>query len=68
MTAGELLREARWRSGMSQRQIAAAMFVTYPAVYSAEHRGDGITVRRVRAQLAAMGYDLHLMVTKRDDG
>jgi transcriptional regulator with XRE-family HTH domain len=67
MTAGELLREARERSGMKQREIAAVLGLTASGVALAEARGDRLTVRRVRDHLAAMGYELHLMVTRRSD-
>ena len=67
MDAGELLREARVRSGMSQREIAAVLHLTPAGVALAEKRGDRITVRRARDHLAAMGFELHLMVRRRAD-
>jgi transcriptional regulator with XRE-family HTH domain len=66
MTAGDLLREARERSGLRGREIAARLGVSTPAISLAEHRGDRLTVRRLRDQLEACGYELHLMVRRVD--
>lgn len=67
VTASDLLREARLRTGMRQREIAELLHTTPAAVSLAEKRGDRMTIRRVREHLAVMGFDLYLMVKARDD-
>jgi len=58
MDAAALLRSARDRAGLSQRELAERAGTSQPAIARAESGHTGITVETLRRLLSAAGFDL----------
>lgn len=67
-TAGELIREARRRSGMSQAELARRAGVSQPVVsaYERGHREPGLET--LRKLVEASGHDMEIGLEPRADG
>ncbi len=58
----DLLRAARARAGLSQRELARRASTTQPAIARAESGRGGITVASLRRLLEAAGFELVMTV------
>jgi transcriptional regulator with XRE-family HTH domain len=67
-TPGELLREARRRHGVSQKQLAMRASTTQSAISRIERDRVSPTVETLRELLYLMGEDLKLGAEERDSG
>ncbi len=67
-TPGELLREARARHGVSQKQLAARASTTQSAISRIERNRISPSVETLRELLYLLGEDLTLGAEKRDFG
>jgi transcriptional regulator with XRE-family HTH domain len=65
MNAGELLRSARLKEGLSQAALARRLEVSQPAVARLEAAGDAITASTLRRTLGALGRSLELRAPAR---
>ena len=66
-TGGQLIAEARRRAGLTQRELAARLGTSQPAVARWERGGAAPSVDRVIESLHACGFDLTLGVVPLDD-
>ena len=67
-TAGQLLREARQRRGVSQKRLAIRAGTTQSAISRIEKDHVSPTVETLRRLLHMLGEDLVLDATERDAG
>jgi transcriptional regulator with XRE-family HTH domain len=67
-TPGELLREARRRHGVSQKQLAIRAGTTQSAISRIERDRVSPSVETLRELLYLLGEDLTLEAEKRDTG
>jgi transcriptional regulator with XRE-family HTH domain len=67
-TPGQLLRQARERHGVSQKQLAARASTTQSAISRIERDKVSPSVDTLRELLYLLGEDLTLNVEKRDSG
>lgn len=67
-TAGQLLREARVRRGVSQKRLAARASTTQSAISRIEHDRVSPTVETLQGLLHMLGEDLQMESTERDAG
>lgn len=67
MTGGELVREARKRAGLSQRELAELMGTTQAVVARWETGVRSPTLERVHEAVRACGFDLAMRIVPRDD-
>lgn len=63
MGAGDLIREARRREGLTQSALGRRLAVTQPSVARLEAAGDAVSVATLRRAVAALGCRLDLRVT-----
>lgn len=68
MTAGELLRQARRRNGVSQKRLAARAGTTQSAISRIERDRVSPRVETLRALLRLLGEDLDLAAKRPDSG
>jgi transcriptional regulator with XRE-family HTH domain len=68
MSAGELLRDARRRHGLSQQGLAARASTTQPAISRIERDRVSPSVETLRELLYLLGEDLVLGSEARDTG
>lgn len=68
MSPGELLREARHRHGVSQKQLAMRASTTQSAISRIERGGVSPSVETLRELLFLLGEDLTLGAEKRNFG
>lgn len=64
MIPGELITECRKREGLTQRKLAALLWLAPQTVSHLEHY-DSISITSLRRALDVMGYDLILQAVKR---
>jgi transcriptional regulator with XRE-family HTH domain len=67
-TPGQLLREARERHGVSQKQLAMRASTTQSAISRIERDKVSPSVETLRELLYLLGEDLTLAAEKRDSG
>jgi transcriptional regulator with XRE-family HTH domain len=67
-TPGELLREARKRHGVSQKQLAARASTTQSAISRIERDKVSPTVATLHELLYLLGEDLEVGMSRRDSG
>jgi len=67
-TPGELLREARERRGVSQKQLAMRASTAQSAISRIERDRVSPSIETLRELLYLLGEDLMLEVQKRDSG
>lgn len=67
MHGGELIREARKRAGLSQRQLAEFLLTTQPVIARWESGRTSPSFRRVVEAIRACGLDLDARVVTADD-
>ena len=67
-TAGQLLREARMRRGVSQNRLAIRVGTTQSAISRIERNRVSPTVETLQALLHMLGEDLVLDAVERDAG
>jgi transcriptional regulator with XRE-family HTH domain len=67
-TPGELLREARARHGVSQKQLAMRASTTQSAISRIERDRVSPSVETLRELLFLLGEDLEVAASKRDAG
>jgi len=67
MDAGQILRESRLRSGLSQRRLAELAGVTQPTVARIESRLIQPTFERLLELVRACGLDLDVRVVPLDE-
>jgi transcriptional regulator with XRE-family HTH domain len=67
-TPGELLKEARARHGVSQKQLAMRASTTQSAISRIERDRVSPSVETLRELLYLLGEDLELVASKRDSG
>jgi transcriptional regulator with XRE-family HTH domain len=63
---GMLLRQARERAGISQRELAERLGCTQPAVSQAEAGGASLSIATLRRFADALGCDIELAIVSRD--
>jgi transcriptional regulator with XRE-family HTH domain len=68
VSAGELLRAQRRKTGVTQRQLAARMGTTQSAIAALERPTSNPTVRTVADALDALGYRLTISATPKPAG
>jgi len=67
MDGGQLVREARRRAGMTQRQLASRAGVTQPTVARIERGDVEASLERVLELVRAAGFDLEVRVVPLDE-
>ncbi|MDQ3771054.1 MAG: helix-turn-helix domain-containing protein [Actinomycetota bacterium] len=67
MLGGELIREARKRAGLSQRELAEFMATTQPVIARWESGKSSPSFQRVVAAVRSCGFDLAVRIVARDD-
>ncbi len=67
MHGGELVREARKRAGLSQRELAERLATTQPVIARWERGTASPAFERVVAAVRACGFDLAVRIVARDD-
>jgi transcriptional regulator with XRE-family HTH domain len=67
MDGGQLVREARRRAGMTQRQLASRAGVTQPTVARIERGEVEASLERVLELVRAAGFDLEVRVVPLDE-
>ena len=67
MTSALLLREARKRAGLTQRQLAERLGVAQPQVARWESRRATPSFERLKAVLAVCGLDMEISLAPRDE-
>jgi transcriptional regulator with XRE-family HTH domain len=67
-TPGELLKDARRRHGVSQKQLAMRASTTQSAISRIERDRVSPSVETLRELLYLLGEDLELGVSRRDSG
>jgi transcriptional regulator with XRE-family HTH domain len=68
VSARHLIREARRRSGLTQRQLAAAAKVSQPTIARVESGAVQPTLEQVQRLVAACGLELRVSLVAADDG
>ena len=66
-SAAELVTEARQRAGLSQRELARRSGVSRTTVVELESGRRDSSLGTLRSVLAAAGFDLELLLVRRDD-
>jgi transcriptional regulator with XRE-family HTH domain len=67
MDAGQLVREARSRAGLTQRQLAARSGVVQPAIARIERGSSSPPFDQVLRLVRACGFDLDVRVVPLDE-
>jgi transcriptional regulator with XRE-family HTH domain len=67
MRGGDLIREARRRAGVTQRELAARLGTTQSAIARIERGGTEPSFERVGEALRACGFDLVPRIAPADD-
>jgi len=67
MGGGQLLREARRRAGLTQRQLATRAGVTQPTIARIERGQVEASLERVLELVRAAGFDLEVRVVPLDE-
>jgi transcriptional regulator with XRE-family HTH domain len=67
MDSGQLVREARRRAGLTQRQLATRARVSQPTVARIERGEVGPSLERVLELVRAAGFDLDVRVVPLDE-
>jgi transcriptional regulator with XRE-family HTH domain len=67
MQGGHLVREARRRAGMTQRELAARAGTTQSAIARVESGGTAPSFERIVALVRACGFDLVIHVVPLDE-
>ena len=67
MRGGELIKEARKRGGLSQRELAEQLGTTQPVIARWETGKRSPTFERVVEAVRACGFDLAARIVARDD-
>ncbi|MGH2731173.1 MAG: helix-turn-helix domain-containing protein [Actinomycetota bacterium] len=67
MRGGEFIREARKRSGLSQRELAELLGTTQAVIARWETGKRSPTFERVVQAVRACGFDLAVRIVRRDD-
>jgi len=67
MGGGQLLREARRRAGLTQRQLASRAGVTQPTIARIERGQVEASLERVLELVRAAGFDLEVRVVPLDE-
>lgn len=67
MKGGQIVREARRRAGLTQRELAGRAGTTQSAIARLERGSTEPAYDRVRRLLAACGFDLIPRIAARDD-
>lgn len=67
MEAGQFIREARLRAGLSQRELAARVGTTQPAIARIESGGSSPSFARTLHLVRACGLDLDVRVVPLDE-
>ena len=67
MTSALLLREARKRAGLTQRQLAERLGVAQPQVARWESGRAAPSFERLKAVLAVCGLDVEISLAPRDE-
>ena len=67
MQAGDLIREARRRAGLTQRELAERLGTTQSAIARLERGGTEPSYERVAEALRACGLDLVPQLLRADD-
>lgn len=67
MKGGELIREARKRSGLSQRELAELLGTTQAVIARWETGARSPSFERVVQAVRACGFDLAVRIVPRDD-
>jgi transcriptional regulator with XRE-family HTH domain len=67
MKGGELIREARKRAGLTQREVAEILGTTQAVVARWEKGRNSPTFERLSQAIRACGYDLAVRIVPRDD-
>ena len=63
---GLLLRKARERAGVSQRELAERLGCTQPAISQLEAGGASLSIRTLQRVADALGCDLQVAIVSRD--
>lgn len=67
MTGGQLVREARRRAGMTQRQLASRAGVSQPTIARIESGEVSPSLERIVELVRASGFDLDIHVVPLDE-
>jgi transcriptional regulator with XRE-family HTH domain len=67
MYGGELIREARKRAGLTQRELAELLNTTQPVIARWETGTASPSFERVVEAVRACGFDLAVRIVSRDD-
>ena len=67
VSGGQLLREARRRAGLTQRQLATRAGVTQPTIARIERGQVEASLERVLELVRAAGFDLEVRVVPLDE-
>ena len=67
MTGGQLVREARHRAGLTQRQLAARAGVSQPTIARIEGGEVSPSLERIVELVRAAGFDLDVRVVPLDE-
>lgn len=67
MDGGRLVREARRRAGLTQRQVAAAAGLSQPTIARIESGVSQPTMRQVSRIVEVCGLELHVTLAPSDD-
>src|SRR5918911_4222159 len=67
MIGGELVREARKRAGLTQRELAERAGVSQPAIARLESGRTSPSLEQVERLMRLAGFDLLVEVAPRDD-
>lgn len=67
MTGGQLVREARHRAGLTQRQLAARAGVSQPTIARIEGGEVNPSLERIVELVRAAGFDLDIRVVPLDE-
>jgi transcriptional regulator with XRE-family HTH domain len=67
MTGGQLVREARRRAGLTQRQLAARAGVSQPTIARIEGGEVNPSLERIVELVRAAGFDLDIRVVPLDE-
>ncbi len=68
MDGGQLIREARRRAGLTQRQLADRLGTTQSVVARLERGGGSPTCRTLTQALRECGFDLEVRLVPHDEG
>ncbi len=67
MQGGHIVREARRRAGLSQRELAGRVGTTQPAIARVESEDSAPSFDRILRLVRACGFDLDIRVVPLDD-